>query len=76
MTGITKLMINQNPEIIKTPAKGNKGALQTAIRRSNIAIAEALINGGIDINQEDDNGRTAIHTAATANKKQLVRLLL
>ncbi len=52
------------------------GLLHDAIYNGSIEYVRALLQGGIDVNDRDEGGQTALHRAVFYNKVNLVKLLL
>ena len=68
--------VEENPEILnyKDPLKRN--LLYIAARNGHVDICEYLINKGIEINEIQNTGSTALHGAVYYGQAKVVQLLL
>lgn len=52
------------------------GELHGAALRGDLQAAQALLDAGADVNEQDGRGRTPLHCAVDANSPEMIRLLL
>ncbi len=69
------VLLEQVPSLFRVSGAGD-GSLMTAARCGQVAVIEALVRGGYDVNASSSFGRTPLHVAAGAGKLEAVRTLL
>ena len=50
--------------------------MESAALKGQVEIAQALLNGGFDINKTTSSGSTYLHDAALKNQKKIAELFL
>jgi ankyrin repeat protein len=59
-----------------TPAHAADNAFIAAVKKSDFATVQRLLQQGTSVNVSEANGSTALHWAAEANDAEMTRLLL
>lgn len=65
-----------NPDVSQREEENGLSPLMVAVRENKLVIAERLLDLGANINDRANDGRTALHFAATFAKDDVVKLLL
>jgi hypothetical protein len=61
-------LLGQNPNLVQTTDFRKRTALHwAACRSADLAVFQQLIAGGINVNQQDDKGNSALHNAVKRN---------
>lgn len=68
-------MLNQGVDINVHAPFGGPTALIVAARFGHVAIVEALLERGAEVNAEDDYGQTALYFAKKNSKTRVIELL-
>lgn len=77
-----KEMILSNPSLLNLPQRvtdykeGKLTPLNAAILFNQMEIVDYLLQAGVDVNAQDESGRTALHMAVKAKRPDLVKALL
>ena len=62
--------------LVRAPSALKGAVLYAAASVGDVDIAEAILRLGVDVNEADDVGKTALHRAAGGGFRRMVRLLL
>jgi ankyrin repeat protein len=71
-----ELLISHGVNVNQATGVGGMTPLHMAARRGNVAIAEALLAAGANIEARDSKGETPLRRAVNCGKKDIVRLLI
>jgi len=78
VTTVSQLLA-ESPDLLSVRDSDGSTPLHCAAWKGHVAVVEALLDAGADIQDRNQNhhwGDTALHTAAHGNKKAVVELLL
>lgn len=73
---VVSLLLSLGKSSISGSQAAADRAMETAAMKGQVEIAQALLNGGYDINRPTPKGSTYLHDAALANQKKMAELLL
>jgi ankyrin repeat protein len=74
-----KALLATDPDLLDARDKDRSTPLHCAVWKGHLQMVEALLNGGADVNAENENdhwGTTPLHAAAHANQAGIAQLLI